>query len=88
MENSIDAGSTSISVNVQNGGLSLIEIVDNGSGIDVKNSQIKLNCSITTSNSCVKDLQQVKFLLPTIFAQSAPLALEEKLWLQFHMLHL
>jgi len=35
VENSIDAKSTSISVHIRKGGLDLIEIADNGSGIDV-----------------------------------------------------
>ena len=41
VENSIDAGSTDITVEIENGGISLIKITDNGSGIekdDLKNA--------------------------------------------------
>lgn len=34
LENAIDAGSTMISVEIEDGGLSLIRITDNGMGID------------------------------------------------------
>ncbi|MHB8065329.1 MAG: ATP-binding protein, partial [Ruminiclostridium sp.] len=34
IENSIDAGATSISVDIKNGGISYIKVTDNGSGMD------------------------------------------------------
>ena len=40
VENSIDAGSTHISVEIKNGGKSLIRVIDNGVGI--KNRQCRL----------------------------------------------
>ena len=35
MENSVDAGSTAVEVVVKEGGLKLLQITDNGHGIDV-----------------------------------------------------
>ena len=39
VENAIDAGATSITVEIKDGGISLIRITDNGSGIE--KSQVK-----------------------------------------------
>ena len=40
VENSIDAGSTSIEVHIEEGGLSLIKVIDNGQGMALEDCQL------------------------------------------------
>jgi DNA mismatch repair protein MLH1 len=40
IENAVDAGSTALEVLVKDGGLKLLQITDNGHGIDVSNSPV------------------------------------------------
>ncbi|MGN0476844.1 MAG: DNA mismatch repair endonuclease MutL, partial [Ruminococcus sp.] len=54
LENSIDAGATNITVEIQHGGISFLRVTDNGSGIlkdDIRNA-FKRNA---TSKICVED---------------------------------
>ncbi len=40
VENSLDAGATSISVDIENGGISYIRITDNGKGIEADDVEL------------------------------------------------
>ena len=54
LENSIDAGADSVTVEIKNGGISYIRITDNGCGIsseDIRNAFV----SHATSKICVED---------------------------------
>lgn len=59
MENAIDAGSTALSVEIRDGGISLIRVTDNGSGID--RSQIR-NAFLRHSTSKISDASDLAFL--------------------------
>lgn len=62
IENSIDAGSTSITIEIRDGGLSLIKITDNGVGINKDDLKTALLPHATSKISKVSDLDDVKTL--------------------------
>jgi len=76
LENSIDAGSSRISVALQQGGRKEIRIVDNGSGMDRDNALLAIERHATSKIRDMQDLQSVKSLgfrgeaLPSITAVS------------------
>lgn len=76
LENSIDAGSTMISISIRNGGKSLIKVVDNGEGMDQVDAQNCLLRYATSKIDSFEDLQRIKSLgfrgeaLPSIAAVS------------------
>jgi len=59
IENSLDAGSTQITVEIKNGGIDLIEVVDNGEGIRPEELPIALKRYATSKIRSAKDLDEV-----------------------------
>ena len=60
IENSIDAGATSISVEVKNGGIKQIKIIDNGSGIASDDLTFAFERHATSKIRTADDLENVK----------------------------
>lgn len=59
MENSIDAGATSIKVEIKNGGISYIRITDNGKGIATDDMEIAFERHATSKIRQAEDLEKV-----------------------------
>ncbi len=62
IENSIDAGATQIRVELANGGLQLIRITDNGSGIPVDELPLALSRHATSKVASIDDLERIRSL--------------------------
>lgn len=62
LENSLDAGATEISINLLQGGMKLIRIVDNGQGIPKDDVPLALARHATSKIGSLDDLQQVASL--------------------------
>lgn len=62
VENSIDAGATSIAVEIKDGGTSSIVITDNGSGIDKDNMRLAFLPHATSKLSSAEDLDSIATL--------------------------
>ena len=60
VENSIDAGATNITVEIKNGGISYIEITDNGKGIAEDDLEIAFERHATSKIRSAEDLSTVK----------------------------
>ena len=60
VENSIDAGATSIVVEIKNGGISYIRVIDNGKGIARDDVEIAFERHATSKIRSAADLQDVK----------------------------
>lgn len=59
LENSIDAGATNIRITLEQGGLKLIEIVDNGHGIARSNAQLLCQRYATSKINTADDLTRI-----------------------------
>jgi DNA mismatch repair protein MutL len=62
IENSIDAGATQIRVELMNGGLQLIRVSDNGSGIPSTELSLALARHATSKVAQIDDLEQIRSL--------------------------
>lgn len=62
VENSIDAGSKSISIELENGGIQRICIRDDGAGIDKDELSLALTRHATSKISCLHDLHNISTL--------------------------
>ena len=60
VENSIDAGATNITVEIQNGGISKIRIIDNGSGMNKDDLEFAFERHATSKIRKADDLENVK----------------------------
>ncbi|MCL4229347.1 DNA mismatch repair endonuclease MutL [Candidatus Dependentiae bacterium] len=59
VENALDAGSTQITVYIEQAGKKLIRVVDNGSGMDPEDARICFEQHATSKISSVEELQQI-----------------------------
>lgn len=62
VENSIDAESTEITVEISNGGKDLIEITDNGKGMSKEDCVISIRRHTTSKINCENDLANIRTL--------------------------
>jgi DNA mismatch repair protein MutL len=62
VENSLDAGATKIDLDIEQGGMRLIRVRDNGSGIHQEDLALALNRHATSKVSCLDDLEQIATL--------------------------
>ncbi len=60
LENAIDAGASSIRLIVKDGGKTLIQVVDNGSGMSTTDARLSFERHATSKISCAEDLFHIK----------------------------
>ncbi|MBQ4280246.1 MAG: DNA mismatch repair endonuclease MutL [Rikenellaceae bacterium] len=59
MENAVDAGSTSVTVNFRDGGKALIQVVDNGCGMSPVDARLAFDRHATSKISSVEDIYRL-----------------------------
>lgn len=59
IENALDAGATSISVEIEDGGIKLIRIIDNGCGMDQEDAVKAFSCHATSKINQLEDLESI-----------------------------
>lgn len=62
MENAIDAGATTLTVEIQNGGMRLIRVTDNGAGIALEDAEIAFLRHATSKLETAQDLESIQTL--------------------------
>lgn len=60
VENSLDAGATHVVVKIEEGGIKLLEVADNGCGIDAEDFRLALGRHATSKISTTQDLFAIK----------------------------
>ena len=59
VENAMDAGATQITVEIQNGGMSLVRVTDNGGGIPPEDAEVAFLRHATSKLSTARDLEAI-----------------------------
>lgn len=59
VENSLDAGATRITIHIRGGGKQLIQVIDNGCGMDEEDAQFCFAKHATSKLSCVDDIEKL-----------------------------
>ncbi len=62
VENSMDAGASAVSVEIKNGGISFIRVVDNGSGMDEDDARLAFERHATSKIKTLDDLYSIRTL--------------------------
>ncbi|MDH5426434.1 MAG: DNA mismatch repair endonuclease MutL, partial [Gammaproteobacteria bacterium] len=62
LENSLDAGASRVQLEIEQGGVKLIRIIDNGAGIELDDLPLALSRHATSKISTLDDLEQVSTL--------------------------
>ncbi|MFN7684760.1 MAG: DNA mismatch repair endonuclease MutL [Oligoflexia bacterium] len=62
LENSLDAGATEVAVTLRDGGKALIEVIDNGHGINVQDLPLALARHATSKLRSIEDLESLRTL--------------------------